>query len=93
MATIPRPSIQEALFIFKVQITSLQEWLLNLFDEKISILAYFPLSGPIPNDRRLQLLNYRMLVVDSYLVFYVVHLEFIEIRRVLHGKRKYDFLL
>jgi len=28
MATIPRPSIQEALFIFKVQITSLQEWLL-----------------------------------------------------------------
>ncbi len=67
--------------------------LLNLFDEKISILAYFPLSGPVPNDRRLQLLNYRMLVVDSYLVFYVVQHDFIEIRRVLHGKRKYDFLL
>ncbi|OXS54445.1 addiction module toxin RelE [Cohnella sp. CIP 111063] len=67
--------------------------LLNLFDEKISTLAYFPHSGPIPNDKRLQLLNYRMLVVDNYLVFYVVYLEFIEIRRVLHGKRKYGFLL
>lgn len=67
--------------------------LLILFDEKISILSYFPHSGPIPNDRRLQLLNYRMLVVDSYLVFYVVHHDFIEIRRVLHGKRRYDFLL
>jgi toxin ParE1/3/4 len=67
--------------------------LLNLFDEKISTLAYFPHRGPIPNDKRLQLLNYRMLVVDNYLVFYVVYLEFIEIRRVLHGKRKYGFLL
>ncbi|MGG1533505.1 hypothetical protein, partial [Brevibacillus agri] len=28
--TIPRPSIQEALFSFKAQISSLQEWLLEL---------------------------------------------------------------
>ncbi|QJD83245.1 type II toxin-antitoxin system RelE/ParE family toxin [Cohnella herbarum] len=67
--------------------------LLNQFDEAISILAYFPLSGPVPNDYRLQLLNYRMLVVQSYLVFYVVQSDFVEIRRVLHTKRKYDFLL
>ncbi|BBH24436.1 translation repressor RelE [Paenibacillus baekrokdamisoli] len=67
--------------------------LLNQFDESISILAYFPLSGPIPNDARLQLLNYRMLGIQSYLVFYVVQNEFVEIRRVLHAKRKYDFLL
>ncbi|TVX91516.1 type II toxin-antitoxin system RelE/ParE family toxin [Cohnella terricola] len=67
--------------------------LLNLFDESISILAYFPLSGTIPKDSRLHLLNYKMLVVQSYLVFYVVQNDFVEIRRVLHAKRKYDFLI
>jgi toxin ParE1/3/4 len=67
--------------------------LLNQFDESISILAYFPLSGPIPKDSRLQLLNYRMLVIQNYLIFYVVQNDFIEIRRVLHAKRKNDFLL
>lgn len=67
--------------------------LLNQFDESISILAYFPLSGPIPKDNRLQLLNYRLLIIQSYIVFYIVHNDFVEIRRVLHAKRKYDFLL
>ncbi|WP_314586350.1 type II toxin-antitoxin system RelE/ParE family toxin [Paenibacillus terrigena] len=67
--------------------------LLNQFDESISILAHFPLSDPIPKDSRLQLLNYRMLVIQSYIVFYVVQNNYVEIRRVLHAKRKYDFLL
>jgi hypothetical protein len=44
--TIPRPSIQEALFSFKAQISSLQEWLLvlsiklALFTNIISILKH-----------------------------------------------------
>jgi toxin ParE1/3/4 len=67
--------------------------LLNQFDESISILAHFPLSGSVPKDSRLQLLNYRMLIVQNYIVFYVFQDEFIEIRRILHAKRKYDFLL
>jgi len=63
------------------------------FDEAISILELFPLSGAIPNDVRLQTLNYRMLIVGNYHVFYVVFTDFVEIRRILHGKRKYDFLI
>lgn len=62
-------------------------------DQSISILELFPNSGTIPNDIRLQALNYRMLVVDPYLVFYVVLNDTVEIRRILHGKRKYNFLL
>ncbi|MBM6995989.1 type II toxin-antitoxin system RelE/ParE family toxin [Paenibacillus sp. DXFW5] len=62
-------------------------------DQSISILELFPNSGTIPNDIRLQVLNYRMLVVESYLVFYVVLKDTVEIRRILHGKRKYNFLL
>lgn len=67
--------------------------LLDEFDDKITLLEDFPYLGVVPKDARLQYLNYRILVVSSYLVFYVVKSEFIEIRRILHGKRKYDFLL
>ena len=67
--------------------------MLNKFDEAISILEYFPFSGSTPNDIRLQALNYRMLMVESYIVFYVVLDKTIEVRRILHGKRKYNFLL
>lgn len=65
----------------------------NKFDEAISVLELFPHSGSIPNDIRLQSLKYRMLIVETYIVFYVFNNEFVEIRRMLHGKRKYDFLL
>lgn len=49
--------------------------------------------GQIPKDNRLQSLKYRILVIDSYLVFYVVKDTIVEIRRILHGKRRYSFLL
>jgi len=62
-------------------------------DRSISTLELFPNSGTVPKDIRLQTLNYRMLMVESYLVFYVVLDNVVEIRRILHGKRKYNFLL
>jgi plasmid stabilization system protein ParE len=69
--------------------------LLDEIDKVILKLAYFPYMGHVPKDQRLILFNYRMLVVDNYLVFYVVLDEgkIVEIRRILHGKRKYDFLV
>lgn len=67
--------------------------LLDEFDEKILLLEDFPYLGKVPKDPRLQYLSYRVLVVSSYLVFYVVKSEIVEIRRILHGRRKYDFLL
>jgi toxin ParE1/3/4 len=62
------------------------------FDSAISALELYPQSGVTPQDIRLQSLNYRMLIVDNYIVFYVFNNEFVEIRRILHGKRKYNFL-
>lgn len=66
---------------------------LEQIDNSISKLEDFPFMGKVPNDHRLEYLNYRVLIVESYLVFYVVQDNVVEIRRVLHGKRKYDFLL
>lgn len=66
---------------------------LEEFDETISKLEDFPFIGQVPKDRRLDYLGYRTLIVGSYIVFYVVKEDYAEIRRVLHGRRKYSFLL
>lgn len=69
--------------------------LLEKIDESISQLKDFPYKGRSPKDDHLQSKDYRILVVKSYLVFYVVNKNYneVEIRRILHGKRKYEFLL
>jgi len=65
---------------------------LDKIDESISRLEQFPFIGVIPKDIRLQSLGYRILIIDNHLVFYVVFDDIIEIRRIISGKRKYDFL-
>lgn len=67
--------------------------LIQEIDEVISKLEDFPNMGVIPKDLRLKSLDYKMLVIDNYLVFYVVKDTTVEIRRILHGKRKYSFLI
>lgn len=62
-------------------------------DESISRLEEFPNMGVTPKDLRLKSLNYKMLVIDNYLVFYVIKANIVEIRRIIHGKRKYSFIL
>ena len=66
---------------------------LNQIDESISKLETFPYMGSVPKDIRLMHLNYRVLIIGNYLVFYVVLDEIVEIRRILHGKRQFGFLL
>lgn len=67
--------------------------LLDNIDEAISHLELFPHIGTIPKDIRLQSLGYRMLIVENYLVFYIVMNDIVEIHRIISGKRKYSFLL
>ncbi|MEI6209590.1 MAG: type II toxin-antitoxin system RelE/ParE family toxin [Desulfuromonadales bacterium] len=67
--------------------------LLDKIDASISRLENMPHSGKIPDDVRLKAMGYRILVVGNHLIFYVVTGNRVEIRRVLHGKRNYGFLL
>ncbi len=63
-------------------------------EQSILQLENFPLIGAIPKNRRLTRRGYRMLIVESYLVFYVLlDDDTVEIRRILSGKREYRFLL
>ena len=68
--------------------------LADKIDESIRRLEDFPLIGVIPKNRRLERRGYRMIIVESYLVFYVLPGdETVEIRRIISGKRDYEFLL
>jgi len=56
-------------------------------------LADFPDMGANPRNRRLKSKGYKMLIIDDYLVFYVMIEEIVEIRRIISAKRNYIKLL
>jgi addiction module RelE/StbE family toxin len=66
---------------------------INKIDKSISKLETYPRLGVVPKDDRLEFMGYRMLVINNYLVFYVIKESIVEIRRIIHGSRKYSFLL
>ena len=72
---------------------SVAEKFVDKIDQAVSNLKFFPEVGSIPKELRLQRLGYRTLVVGNYLIFYVVKEKVVEIRRIIHGSRKYAFLL
>ena len=59
-------------------------------DQRIGSLKMHPFLGRIPRDGQLKNSGYRVLVIESYLVFYVVHGRTVEIHRVVHGSRNLD---
>ncbi|TDF94761.1 type II toxin-antitoxin system RelE/ParE family toxin [Paenibacillus piri] len=68
----------------------------ELYDDitdQIASLAELPFRCPLIKNQILRLKGYRVLQVHSYLVFYVVINDLVQIRRILHGKRHYDSLL
>ncbi len=62
-------------------------------DKTLGRLGSFPESGVIPKDARLAAKGYRVVVLGEHLDFYVVRPTVVEIRRVIHGRRRYAFLL
>ena len=67
--------------------------LLEAIDRSVARLSSNPDIGAIPKDERLAKMGYRILIVQKYLVFYVVKPGLIQIRRIIHGARQYGFLL
>jgi len=66
--------------------------LIDRIDASISGLASFPEMGVLAKPPRLARKGYRVLIVDDYLVFYVVIDDVVEIRRIVSGKRNYVHL-
>ncbi len=62
-------------------------------DERIGQLEDHPLLGRVPRHPKLREYGYRVLVIESYLVFYIVRSQTVEIHRVVHGSRNLDHLI
>ena len=65
----------------------------DLLIEKIGSLSQMPERCPYVRNNPLKAKGYRCLAVESYLVFYVVKEDTVQIRRILYGKRNYEWLL
>jgi len=62
-------------------------------DQRIGSLKIHPFLGRIPRDDKLRNSGYRVLVIDSYLVFYIVRGKTVEVHRVVHGSRSLEDML
>ncbi|HLQ98616.1 MAG TPA: type II toxin-antitoxin system RelE/ParE family toxin [Candidatus Dormibacteraeota bacterium] len=69
--------------------------LLDRLESSIMQLKEFPKLGNRLTDEYLRIKGYRRVIVDSYIIFYIVSDERKEviIMRVLYGKRQYEDLL
>lgn len=65
----------------------------DLLTEQIASLSHLPEQCPRPKDLALAAKGYRYLIVENYLVFYVVSGDTVQIRRILYGRRDYQSLL
>ena len=66
---------------------------LTKMDHVAARLTRFPESGLLPKDPYLLQKKYRMVIFGNYIAFYKIEKRRISIYRVLHGKRRYSFLL
>jgi toxin ParE1/3/4 len=58
-------------------------------EKNLALLAKNPHLGRIPKEEDLARLGYRYLVIDNYLVFYIIENDAILVHRILHGARDY----
>ncbi len=65
----------------------------DLLSGKIGSLSQMPERCPNVRNIPLKVKGYRCLVVENYLVFYVVKGDTVQIRRILYGKRNFEWLL
>lgn len=66
------------------------ESLAQRIERSLRLLATNPYLGRVPNDAALLDLGYRYLIVQNYLIFYVIEERTIFVHRIVHGAR--DFL-
>ena len=67
--------------------------LVDKLDERISQLEHHPLLGRLPRHPKLREYGYRVLNIESYLAFYTIRGQTVEIHRVVHGSRNLDNLV
>lgn len=69
--------------------------MVNKIKAAIGNLAHYPFMGSIPRDEKIAEQGYRMVIVEPYLVFYLLVTDdnSVEIHRVLQGKQNYPNMI
>ena len=60
---------------------------------QIGTLSEMPERCQLLKNKHLMLKGYRGLIIDNYVVFFVVKDDVVQIRRVIYSKRNYEWLL
>ena len=91
------PSAEQDLKEITVYLNDLSpQAALKIYDEivdSISYLEQMPMRCPLSKNTVLRAKEYRLLVVQNYVVFFIVSSNIVQIRRILYGQRQYEFLL
>ncbi|MDR0381429.1 MAG: type II toxin-antitoxin system RelE/ParE family toxin [Oscillospiraceae bacterium] len=58
--------------------------------EKIRTLTTMPERCPLAKDIQLRLRGYRTLLINNYIVFFVISGKTVEIRRILYARLQYE---
>ena len=66
---------------------------IDKLEERIGKPERFPPLGRIPRNLKLREYGYRVLVVESYLVFYIVRRKTVEVHRVIRASRNIEEML
>ena len=66
---------------------------IDKLDKSIGRLEHHPRLGRVPRHPKLREYGYRVLVIESYLAFYVIRGRTVEIHRVVHGSRNLGHLI
>ena len=66
---------------------------IDKLDNQIGQLEHHPKLGRVPRHPKLKEYGYRVMIIEAYLVFYVIRGKTIEIHRVVHGSRNLDHLI
>jgi toxin ParE1/3/4 len=78
---------------FENKLKTKVDGLFGKIDKQIDLLETNPFIHPLVKDPYLNQLGYRMIPVDSFLIFYIISDNTVQIHRFLYGRRDYLSIL
>lgn len=93
LLSVAEEDLAEAIIFIAADNPAAALALADRIEKSLASLAAHPYLGRVPDDIDLMRLGYRYLVVDNYLIFYVVVAKDVLVHRIIHGAMDYHGLL
>lgn len=93
LLSVAEEDLAEAITYISADNPAAAMTLVDKMEKSLDTLAQHPHLGRVPDDLELMQLGYRYLIIDNYLIFYVIEAKAIIVHRILHGARDYLRLL